>query len=39
MALVRRDVFNELFNDVNRFPEEFQRMFGRNPALGRNIGK
>ena len=31
MALVRRDVFNELFNDVNRFPEEFQRMFGRNP--------
>jgi HSP20 family protein len=30
MALVRRDVFNGLFNDVNRFPEEFQRMFGRN---------
>ena len=31
MALVRRDVFNELFNDVKRFPEEFQRMFVRNP--------
>jgi HSP20 family protein len=30
MALVRRDVFNELFSDLNRFPEEFQRMFGRN---------
>ena len=30
MALVRRDVFNELFNDMARFPDEFQRMFGRN---------
>jgi HSP20 family protein len=30
MALVRRDVFNELFGDMNRFQDEFQRMFGRN---------
>ena len=30
MALARRDVFNELFGDVTRFQDEFQRMFGRN---------
>jgi len=30
MALVRRDVFNDLFGDMTRFQDEFQRMFGRN---------
>ena len=30
MALVRRDLFNELFNDASAFPEAFQRMFARN---------
>ena len=30
MALARRDVFNELFGDMTRFQDEFQRMFGRN---------
>src|SRR5436309_15681422 len=30
MAQVRRDVFNELFGDITRFQDEFQRMFGRN---------
>jgi len=30
MALVRRDVFNELFGEMSRFPDEFQRMFARN---------
>jgi HSP20 family protein len=30
MAMVRRDVFNDLFGDMTRFQDEFQRMFGRN---------
>ena len=30
MAFVRRDLFNELFNDANWFQNEFQRMFARN---------
>jgi len=30
MARVRGDMFNELFGDMTRFQDEFQRMFGRN---------
>lgn len=30
MARVRQDAFGELFNDMTRFQDEFQRMFARN---------
>jgi HSP20 family protein len=30
MARVRGDAFGELFGDMTRFQDEFQRMFGRN---------
>src|SRR5437867_3789004 len=30
MARVRGDAFSELFGDMARFPDEFQRMFARN---------
>jgi len=30
MARVRHDAFNEMFGDMTRFQDEFQRMFGRN---------
>lgn len=30
MARVRRDALSEMFGDMTRFQDEFQRMFGRN---------
>jgi HSP20 family protein len=30
MASVRRDFFNDVFGEMARFPDDFQRVFGRN---------
>jgi|SRR5579883_58705 len=34
MARFRRDAFGELFSEVNRIQEEFQRLFGANTPAG-----